>query len=77
MKPTQIREKLHQYINKVDEKKLEAIYTIFEGDMEGSYTYSKEEIEMFYQRRKNYLNGKGKDYSVEESVSKVRQKRHS
>ena len=32
---------------------------------------------MFYQRRKNYLNGKGKDYSVEESVSKVRQKRHS
>ena len=47
MKPTQIREKIHQYINKVDEKKLEAIYTIFEGDMEGSYTYSKEEIEMF------------------------------
>lgn len=70
-----LRDKLHQYIDVADEQKLQAIYVFLENEMEKQATYSTEEIALFYSRRKSYLAGEGKNYSVEESVNRIRQSR--
>lgn len=70
MNTTELKEKLRNYINKADEVKLLEIYKIIE-DEDAPYNYSAEDIEMFYNRRTAYLNGEGKNYSLEESVKKI------
>ena len=69
-----LRDKLHQYIDVADEQKLQAIYVLLEGEIEMGHSYSKEEIDLFYERRKRHLAGEGKSYSVEESIKQIRQK---
>jgi hypothetical protein len=73
MKATDIKQKLHQYIDTADEKKLQAIYTILEDEIEGDFFYSKEEINSFYDRRKKHLTGESKSYSVKEAHNSIRQ----
>lgn len=68
-----LREKLHQYIDIADEQKLHAIYILLEGDIDKDHEYSKEEIEMFYERRKRHLSGEGTSYTVEESINRIRE----
>ena len=75
MAPTTIKEKLHHYIDTADEKKLQAIYTILEDEIEGEYFYTPEEIKTFYDRRQKHLNGESKSYSVAEAHRLVRQHR--
>jgi hypothetical protein len=47
MAPSHIKEKLHHYIDPAAEKKLQAIYTILEDEIEGEYFYTQDEIKMF------------------------------
>jgi hypothetical protein len=68
-----LRDKLHHYIDVADEQKLQAIYVLLEGEIEKGSAYSKEEIELFYERRRRHLADAGKSYSVEESVNRIRQ----
>ena len=75
MEPANIKERLHHYIDVADEKKLQAIYTILEDDIEGEYSYTQDEIKMFYDRRQKHLNGESKSYTVEEAINLVRQNR--
>ncbi|WP_317505146.1 hypothetical protein [Flavitalea sp. BT771] len=77
MEPSSIKQKLHHYIDVADEKKLQAIYTILEDEIEGEYFYTQDEIRMFYERRQKHLNGEGKTYTVEETLNLVRQNRKS
>lgn len=77
MEPSSIKQKLHHYIDVADEKKLQAIYTILEDEIEGEYFYTQDEIKMFYERRQKHLNGEGKTYTVEETLNLVRQNRKS
>lgn len=73
METALLREKLHTYINEADEKKLEAIYTILENEIEEEkYSFSSAEVSIFHKRRKNHLAGKSKSFSVEETISLVR-----
>lgn len=72
-----LKQKLHHYIDIADEKKLQAIYTILEDEIEGEYFYTQDEIKMFYERRQKHLNGEGKTYTVEETLNQVRQNRKS
>jgi hypothetical protein len=58
-----------------DDKKLQAIYTILEDEIEGDYFYTQDEIKMFYDRRQKHLNGESKSYTVEETLNLVRQNR--
>lgn len=69
---TTLREKLHFYIDHVEEKKIKAFYTIFQNDIEEDemiYTESfKKELS---QRQNDYKNGKAKMISATESKKRV------
>ena len=71
--PLSLRDKLHQYIDVADEQKLQAIYTLLEDDINWSYT--KEDIEQFHQRRQNHLNSTSQSYTTEESLNAARQQK--
>ena len=71
--PLSLKDKLHQYIDVADEQKLQAIYTLLEDDINWSYT--KEDIEQFHQRRQNHLNSTSQSYTTEESLNAARQQK--
>lgn len=71
METAEIREKLHQYIDLADERKIEAIYIMLEDEII-SYGYNKEEIELFHARRDEHLKGKGISHTPKESLNLIR-----
>ena len=73
MQPVQIRQKLHEYIDTADEKKLEAIYTVLKDSMDTDYKYNVEELEAIYTRRDKYKSGEEPILTAEEFVNYVRQ----
>ena len=77
MEQASIKQKLHRYIDVANEKKLQAIYTILEDEIEGEYFYTQDEIKMFYDRRQKHLNGDSKSYTVAETLNLARQNRQS
>lgn len=77
MSPSEIKKKLHHYIDTADDKKLQAIYTILEDEIEGEYFYSPEEIKMFYERRQQHLDGTDNSFTVDEAHDIIRQNRKS
>ena len=75
MEALQIRQKLHEYIDTVDEKKLEAIYLILEEGIRDNYQYTVEEIAVFYERRNSHLKDEGKHLTIEESLKQIRERK--
>ena len=71
MSASELREKLHQYIDDADETSLTEIYKMISED-DLPFNYSVEDIEMLYKRRDSYLSGEGKNFTVEESLNKIR-----
>jgi hypothetical protein len=65
-----IRDKLHQFIDTVDEKKVQAMYVMFEEEIEtktaSQFELTAKEIEALDKQRENYLAGKSKTYNWEE-----------
>lgn len=68
---TEIRDKLHHYIDVADEQKLHAIYVLLEDEI--SWQYSSEDIAEFQRRRQLHLAGISKSYTVEESLNAIRE----
>ncbi|MEI9947046.1 MAG: hypothetical protein WDN26_22840 [Chitinophagaceae bacterium] len=68
-----IRDKLHQYIDVADEQKLQAIYVLLEDEIDRHYT--KEQIDVFHQRRENHQKGLSRSWTAEESLSDVRRQK--
>ena len=62
METTNIRRKLHQFIDTVEDKKAEAIYIMFESEMDTDLQRKK----LIEAERTHYLNGEGKSYSWDE-----------
>jgi len=75
MRGDEIKNKLHHYIDKADDKKLQAIYAILEDGIEGEYFYTLEELKMFYEGLQMHLDGTSKSYTVDEVFNLIRQNR--
>ena len=67
-----IREKLHEYIDTADEKKLEAIYTLLQDNIDSDNEYSNSELAEIYARRSKYKNGEEQVMNTEDFVTYVR-----
>jgi hypothetical protein len=57
-----IRQKLHQFIDTIEDKKAEAIYTLFEDEM----NTDARRRNLIQLEREKYLNQKEKSYSWDE-----------
>lgn len=72
MKSAQLKQRLHEYINFADEKKLKAIYTIVEDEIENyDYTNDKKFINELNKRAKDLESGKEKGLSWNEVKAKA------
>lgn len=71
METVEIREKLHQYIDLADERKIEAIFIMLEEEI-ASFGYSNEEMKLFYARRDKHLKGESLSYTPQESLNIIR-----
>ena len=70
MEVANIRQKLHQYIDKGDEKLLKLMYAIakeYTEDDDFEYEFSDEEIKQFEERRTKRLSGESKTYSWQDA----------
>ena len=62
MDTTGIRQKLHEFIDTIEDKKAEAIYTLLENEMDIDTQRKK----MIQREREKYLRGEGRSYSPDE-----------
>jgi len=79
MTTTAIRKKLITYLADADDKKVKAIYTLFEDEInhEGVFKLSDAHLKILDERRAKHLSGKSKSYSVQEVHDSIRKKRKS
>jgi len=65
---TTIREKLQDYIKTADDKKIKAIFTLVENDMQKEVEWweNKEFVEELNERVKRYEDGTDKGFTFEE-----------
>ena len=75
METTGIRRKLHQFIDPIEDKKAEAIYTLFEDEIDTDAHRRK----LIQAELENYLWGEGKSYSWVEikEMAVDKEKRHA
>lgn len=75
MEISNIRQKLHQFIDAIEDKKAEAIYTLFEDEIDID-AYRKKLIQA---ERENYLLGNGNSCSWDEvkEMAINKEKRHA
>lgn len=59
MQTANIRQKLHEYIDTIEDKKVEAIYTLFENEIDTDASRRK----LIQAEREKYLKGEGRSYS--------------
>lgn len=73
MNPVDLRSALHDYIDAVDERHLEALYLLL-GDQlaQQPYRYSAETIHEFHRRRQAHLSGQSASFSAVESIARIR-----
>jgi hypothetical protein len=70
MQAATIRQKLHNYVDKGDEKLLKLMYAIakeYNGEAEIAYEFSDEEIKLFEERRQKRISGESKTVTWEEA----------
>ena len=75
METTDIRRKLHQFIDSIEDKKAEAIYTLFEDEIDTDAQRRK----LIQTERENYLKGVGKSHTWKEikEMAVHKEKRHA
>ncbi len=64
----EMRQKLHDYIEAAEDRKIEAIYTMVEDEIEEAYNHWEDEefVEELVKEEEAYLSGVAKTYSFEE-----------
>lgn len=73
MKTKELREKLHNYIETAHEKKLKAIYTMVEEEIDETSDFWEDEgfVAELERREKEYLSGVSKTYTLKETITGV------
>jgi hypothetical protein len=69
MSSAQIRQRLHDYIDIAEDKKLKAIYTLLRDDIDDGYKLTEEQKAELDRRSFEYQNCIGRNYSWEETVA--------
>ena len=69
-----MRTKLANYMIEADEKKVKAIYTLLEGDMDSSYELTEEQLSILSEREEAYLSGKDKGTDWETIKANIKKK---
>lgn len=74
MSTAAIRKKLHQYIDIADEKKLKAIFTMVEDEIEETSVFWSDPsfINELKRRERSYLNGSEKIISQKTSAARIK-----
>ena len=72
-----IREKLKSYVDDVDDKKVKALYTLLQDDIDDNtgFVFSKEQMEILEEEDKLHTTGKTASYSWEEAKEMIRSKK--
>jgi putative addiction module component (TIGR02574 family) len=73
MSSAQIRQRLHDYIDIAEDKKLKAIYTLLQDDIDDGYQLTEEQKAELDRRLHDYKNGIGRTYSWEETTAIIDQ----
>jgi hypothetical protein len=73
-----IRKKVLTYLADADDKKVKAIYTLFEKEIEeaGTFALSEEQLKILEERRSRHLNGQDKSYPWKEVHERIKNKRN-
>lgn len=73
METTEIRNKLHKFIDTIEDKKAEAIYTLFEDEIEqGEWEYT-DEFKAELDKSHEYYKSGGKMISADEADERIKQ----
>ena len=72
MDTTNIREKLHQFIDKMEDKKAAAIYTLFEAEIEMEEWEYTEELKSELDKRYEYYQNGGTIISAADADEQIR-----
>ena len=79
MEATDIREKLHNYVNNSDEKLLKLLYALateYNDEDSFEYEFSQEDIEDFEQRKAKRISGESKTYNWKEARETISGKKN-
>lgn len=71
METTDIRRKLHQYIDTIEDKKAQAIYTLFEDEIEQEEWEYTEDFKAELDKRYEYYQSGGKMITAAEADEQI------
>jgi hypothetical protein len=69
------KEKLHDYIDHADDKKVMEMLSLLEGEGKSDYKYDEATLNILRERSEEYLTGKSTTRTAEESMEHIRQHR--
>lgn len=79
METSSIRQQLHQYIDKSDDRLLKLMYALakeYNDDYDLQYEFTEEDIKKFDERNERRLSGESKTYSWQEAKGIIVKKKN-
>jgi hypothetical protein len=75
MNTATIRQRLHEYIEQVNDKKIEGLYLFVSDEINSQHiALSDEQVRFLDEEREKYEQGEGQTYSWEEAKAIIRKK---
>ena len=72
-----IRQQLHEYIEQVNDKKIEGLYLFVEDEINRQHrSFTEDQIKFLDQEREKHLKGESRSYSREEASEMIPNKKN-